>query len=95
MKEYIKELKAKHEENNTDKIYDPSSMNSDDYWGMAGKSDLLEEIIPTLESMTCENCDSLYQGRCMQINDWDGYNDEECQWTPPLDFGCNKFKRKN
>ena len=67
----------------------------DDMWAVDAipMDDAIDMIYDDLESRICKNCKHNYNGRCMLIDDWDGYNDEPCEWAPPTNFGCNKFER--
>jgi len=52
-------------------------------------------VIDDFESRTCENCKHYAIDNCCElIDDWDCYYDSPSQWSPPKDFGCNKFERK-
>ena len=56
---------------------------------------VVDDCCDDFESQICENCKHLKKNECMQMNDWDCYNDSPTNWTPPKDFGCNKFVRKD
>ena len=47
------------------------------------------------ESQRCENCKHIYQGECKVIDNWDDYNDSPANWSPPLDFSCNKWSKQD
>ena len=50
-----------------------------------------EEIEQSLK--TCDNCKYYsFYAECKKIDDWDCMNDEPCRWTPPNNFGCNKYE---
>ena len=68
-----------------DKIYD----NFDE------KTRYYEDMLDEQENEICENCKHLKKNECIQLNDWDCYNDSPANWTPPKDFGCNKFEQKD
>ena len=57
-------------------------------------TEIIDKIYDDFESRTCENCKHFIDSECMVIGDWDCYYDSPAQWTPPKDFGCNKFVRK-
>ena len=57
--------------------------------------DELKNFSEVCYNRMCKNCRFYENYECQVIDDWDCYNDEPAQWTPPSeDFGCNKFKKK-
>ena len=48
-----------------------------------------------LEERKCETCKHIYQGECEAINDWDCHNDEPANWSPPNDFSCNLWSKRD
>ena len=58
-------------------------------------AEMLHDTINRYELRICENCKHLHKSECMEIHDWDCYNDAPSNWSPPKDFGCNKFVAKD
>lgn len=48
-----------------------------------------------MEIKTCENCKHLQDLECDLISDWDCSNDSPANWSPPDDFGCNNWEKKD
>lgn len=73
----------------------PITQHPDYQQDLAYDIDDVIDIINDFQSRTCENCKHYDNSGCLIIGDWDCYNDEPCNWMPPLDFGCLKFERKD